>query len=104
MRTPPPVGQQDMHVFPEYVPAQGRLQRAYAGSHLGSRLFPVDDGEDHAAAAELEGLDKGTLGLVVVHGVHLQHVGGRVLLHVCQVVLVGAAAEVLAVLAFLEFG
>ena len=89
-----------MGVFIEQDVPKGLIQDIQAAHHVGSRFGVMEYSGHQPQADELEGLDEGTVGNVVVDGVHLQDVRMRVLVPVCKEILVFPAFEESTVLSF----
>ena len=84
----------------EEVLTQGPVQKIQSIDHITGRFGFVEKGHHHSQADELEGLDKGTGGPVVIDRVHLQDMGKGMVFLVRQKVLVLAALEESPVLPF----
>ena len=95
------VGQQDMRVLPEGLPAEGFLQRVDTVQHIPGCPRVVVDGDHDAAAGELECLDERAVGDIVVDRVHLRHEAVRIALPISLIILVGPSFQICVVLALL---
>ena len=97
-----PIRKQDVNILAEDIRAKRLLQFVDPGDHVLGGLAPVKEPDHDAAVDELEGLDEGAVGPIVVDGVHLDYREVGILVRVCQVVAVCAAFEVLAIFPFLQ--
>ena len=86
--------------FIEQSASKGLIQEIQSVHHVGSGFRVMENSGHQPQAYELEGLDEGTVGNVVVDGVHLQDVRMRVLVPVCKEILVFPAFEESTVLSF----
>ena len=87
------VCQQDMDMPAEDAGAEDTLQEVHPLLHGQRGLFPVEYAEKDAGVQELEGLDEGACGLIIVDGVHLGDGHARVFIQVAPVILVSAPQE-----------
>ena len=82
----PPVGKQDVDIFPEELRSEDGLQQVDALLHGKSCFFLVEEGEEEAWADKLKGLDKRAVRAIVIDGVHLGDKDLRMLIKISPVV------------------
>ncbi len=99
-----PVGEEDVHVLAKEGRGEDRFQEADTGEHGGSRFLLVQERNEQAGLHELEGLDKGAAGFVIVYGIHLGNEPFWVFGKVGAVVLVCTSLEIAPVLPLLVSG
>ena len=98
----PPVGKQDVDIFPEELRAKNGLQQVDALLHGKSRFFLMEEGEEEAGADKLKSLDKRAARAIVIDGVHLSDKAFRMIGKISRVVLIKPALEISAVISLFE--
>ena len=97
------VGEEDMDILPEDIAAQDPFQEIDPVLHFQGGILIMIDGEEKTGRKELEGLDKRTVGDVVVDGIHLNDKGVGACGQIALIVFESASDDVLAILALLVF-
>lgn len=84
----------------EEIRSQGLIEEIQTPHHISSSLVFLEYGDHKAQTDELESLDEGAIGTIVIYGIHLEDAGIGVGLHISEVVLVFSAFEISSVFSF----
>lgn len=86
-----------MGILFKNFPAEEIFKKADAARHGKGSFFFVVESKQDAGREEFEGLEKRSIRAVVINGVHLGDKNIRVVLHIREVIFIGASPEIPAV-------
>lgn len=94
----PPVGKQDVDIFPEELRPEDGLQQVDALLHGKGRFFLMEEGEKDVWADKLKSLDKRAVRAIVIDGIHLGDKDLRMIRKISPAVFIKPVLEIFTVI------